>query len=237
MAKYSSVTINVPDIKKVYSYTSTQNFSTPSVKSGNVKLVQKINTKYGSIFSYWGGIFEIPKGILIGFCATESGGTMAPPNKFKATGLMQVTPSAIFECSNKWRSEVNSDLPIEALNLLNQKVPNIFKGSLSSVNSTLLNLLENDANFNIMSGTLVLRWLLERFSTLLTGAQFNKAIIGYNSGAYNKTISNGTKANKIPTDTTSLYDNPKLNKESRNYLLKTLGIDGFYTIIYKDKPI
>jgi hypothetical protein len=237
MAKYSSVTINVPDIKKVYSYTSTQNFSTPSVKSGNVKLVQKINTKYGSIFSYWGGIFEIPKGILIGFSATESGGEMLPPNRYKATGLMQVTPSAIYECANKWRNEVNSDLPSEALNLLNQKVPNIFRGSLSSVNSTLLNLLENDANFNVMSGALVLRWLIERFSTFLTGGQLNKAMIGYNSGAYNKAISNGTKANKFPIDSTSLSNNSQVPTESRNYLLKTLGIDGYFSIIYKDKVI
>ena len=208
-------------------------------KAANIKMVQKINSTYGQYFSKWGQIFDIPKGVLISFAATESGGTMAKPNRYSATGLMQVTPSAIYECARKWNAEVGSDLPSEAVSLLNSKIPSLLVKSttLASVKSKLLTLLEKDANFNIMAGTLVLRWLLERFSTFITGGQLNKAMVAYNAGAYTKSISNGTKANKIPIDSTSLSQNTLVPKESRGYLLKMLGIDGFLSIIYKDKAI
>ena len=192
---------------------------------------------YGKLFSYWGGIFDIPKGILIGFCATESGGKMVKPNRYKATGLMQVTPSAIFECATKWKNEVSTPLPIEAINILNTKVPTLLNGGkLSSLEGTLLNLLTNDANFNIMSGSLILRWLLERFSTLLSGGQLNKVMVAYNAGAYTRALG-GSKANKSPIDSTSLSQNPLVPKESKGYLIKMLGINGFLALIYKDKII
>ena len=62
-------------------------------------------------------------------------------------------------------------------------------------------------------------------------------MVAYNAGAYTKSISNGTKANKIPIDSTSLSQNTLVPKESRGYLLKMLGVDGFLSIIYKDKVI
>ena len=231
---YSKITLNLPDIKSSF-----PNYSNMAYKAANIKMVQKINTTYGGIFSKWGQVFDIPKGVLIAFAATESGGTMAKPNRYSATGIMQVTPSAIYECARKWRAEVGSDLPSEAVSLLNSKIPSLLVKSttLASVKSKLLTLLEKDANFNIMAGTLVLRWLLERFSTFITGGQLNKAMVAYNAGAYTKSISNGTKANKIPIDSTSLSQNTLVPKESRGYLLKMLGIDGFLSIIYKDKAI
>lgn len=231
---YSKITLNVPDIKSSY-----QSYSNMAYKAANIKMVQRINNTYGQYFSLWGQVFEIPKGVLIAFAATESGGTMVAPNKYLATGIMQVTPSAIYECARKWRAEVSSDLPSEAVSVLNSQIPSLLVKSttLASVKSKLLTLLERDANFNIMAGTLVLRWLLERFSTIFTGGQINKAMVAYNAGAYTKSISTGTKANKIPIDSTSLSQNKLVPRESRAYLLKMLGIDGFLSIIYKDKAI
>ena len=88
-----------------------------------------------------------------------------------------------------------------------------------------------------MAGTSVLRWLLERFSSPLTGGQLNKAMVAYNAGAYTRAISTGTKANKTPIDSTTLSRNPQVPAESRAYLLKMLGRDGFLSLIYKDKAI
>jgi hypothetical protein len=82
-----------------------------------------------------------------------------------------------------------------------------------------------------------LRWLIERFSTFLTGGQLNKAMVAYNAGAYTKSISSGTKANKIPIDSTSLSQNKLVPNQSKGFLLKMLGIDGFLAIIFKDKVI
>jgi len=77
----------------------------------------------------------------------------------------------------------------------------------------------------------------ERFSTLLTGAQLNKAIIGYNAGAYTKSINTQGKPNKVPIDTTTLVKMPTVPKETKGYLVKMLGVDGFVSLIYKDNAI
>jgi hypothetical protein len=239
---YISVKINIPDIKKSYKYKQGRqvfDYSSPAYKASNIKMVQKISKNYGQYFNYWANVFEIPAGILIGFAATESGGKMSPPNDWDATGLMQVTPGAIFECATKWKVEVGSDLPPEVISVINSKIPSLLNKStkLSSVKARLFELLEQDANFNIMSGSLCLRWLLERFSTFFTGGQLNKAMVAYNAGAYHKSLSSGGIANKTPIDSTSLSQNRLVPAQSRDYLVKMLGIDGFVTIIFKDKVI
>jgi hypothetical protein len=62
-------------------------------------------------------------------------------------------------------------------------------------------------------------------------------MVAYNAGAYNKAISSGTKAITTPVDSTTLSKNPQVPAESRGYLLKMLGNDGFLSLIYKDKAI
>jgi soluble lytic murein transglycosylase-like protein len=88
-----------------------------------------------------------------------------------------------------------------------------------------------------MAGTTILRWLLERFTTLLSGGQLNKAMVAYNAGAYTKSISKGTKAILDPIDSTTLSQMASVPAESRAYLVKMLGKDGFLSLIYKDKAI
>ena len=229
---YSPVNVKIPDIQKCY-----LNYCSPATKAANIKMIQEINKNYGSTISYWGRIFDIPAGIIIGFIATESGGKMLGPNRYKATGLMQVTPAAIYDCARKWTAEVRSPLPNVASAELKKKIPNLFTtNSLSSVESKLLLYLKTDANFNVMSGTLVLRWLIERFSVDGGTGQLNKAMVAYNAGAYLGALG-GSKANTTPIDSTSLASNPRVPLESRNYLVKTLGKDGFFSLIYKDKAI
>ena len=235
---YSKIFVKLPDIRTSFK-AGTYDYSNPSVKAANIKVIQKINSTYGQIIEKWATLYEIPVGVIISFIATESGGTMAAPNKFQATGLMQVTPTAIYEVARKWRSEVDSPLPQESISLLNQKVPELLKAKTltAGLRSSILTNLQKDANFNVMAGTMILRWLLERFSTFLSGGQLNKAMVAYNAGAYNKAISSGTKAITTPVDSTTLSKNPLVPAESRGYLLKMLGIDGFLSLIYKDKAI
>jgi soluble lytic murein transglycosylase-like protein len=238
MGKFSDIKITLPDIKKQF-VSGSIDYSNKAVKQSNVKTIQSINANYGSLIKYWSNVFEIPYGIIIGFIATESGGKMVKPNKYMATGLMQVTPSAIYECVTKWSNEVDSPLPMEAINEINKKVPELLRKAplTSTLKAKILSLLEKDAAFNIMAGTLVIRWLLERFASPIYGGQINKAMVSYNAGAYTKALVSGGKAITTPIDSTLLATNLKVPVESRSYLYKMLGVDGFLSLIYQQEAI
>lgn len=234
MGKFTSLEISVPDVKKTF-----QNYGDASVKRANISVVQEINRKYGDLCEKWGDIFEIDRGVLVGFIATESGGKSNVTSFVGCCyGLMQVSPESVLECANKFKSGTGVDLPAEARALIAQ-VPNVIgKSQLSSTARTALIKKLFDPNFNICVGTMTLRWLLERFSTFYTGAQLNKAIIGYNAGAYTRSINvSSTKPIKTVVDTASYIIMPTVPKESKNYLVKMLGVHGFLELIYKDKVI
>jgi hypothetical protein len=256
--KYSRVSVVVPDIQRSFpGYAQSI--------SQNIALLKSIDQKYGNSLQYWGSIFEIPKGVLASFMATESGGSFTSVNSFQACGLMQVTPNSLWETARKWRSVVSSDMPIEAVNKIKAKLPFIYTAPSSQVQPSgsfscrglanlactrwreattgqrkqMIEALTTDNDFNIMCGTLVLRWLLERFSSPVSGynlGQLNKAIVGYNAGAYLKSLG-GTSlaAAKIPIDTTTLFG--RVSAEPRNYLLKMLGQKGFLELVYKNGAI
>lgn len=235
----SEVYIKLPDIKTAYSYSCNRrglcSYSDESTKKGNIEMVRNINAQYGTIIKTWSDTFKIPVGVIVGFIATESGGKMVGPNKYQATGLMQVTPAAIFDSARKWDTEVKTPLPDSARRLLVSKIPNFFTTkNLSSVSASILRNLEKDANFNIMSGTLVLRWLIERFTDDSgVSKSLNKAMVAYNAGAY-RVVLGGTKTGReTPVDSTSLATNRSVPLESRSYLYKMMGKDGFLELIYK----
>jgi soluble lytic murein transglycosylase-like protein len=258
--KYSKVSVVVPDIKRAF-----PGYSQQSSINANIGLLKSIDQKYGSSLQYWGSIFEIPKGVLASFMATESGGTFTSVNSFQACGLMQVTPNALWETVRKWRAVVSTDMPAEAVNKLKAKVPFIYSapstqgqptGSFScrglsnnactrwreattGQRKQIIEALTTDNDFNIMCGTLVLRWLLERFSSSVGGfnlGQLNKAIVGYNAGAYLRVLGGTSLASaKIPIDTTTLFG--RVSSEPRNYLLKMLGQKGFLELVYVNGAI
>jgi len=234
---YSKLTIKIPEVNKTYDY-----YSTPNGRQSNIQMLKEINQKYGAYCEKWGQVFDIPKGVIVSFIATESGGQQGQFN-FCCYGLMQVSPDIVWEYPTKWDKTVGSPLPQEVKNILESKASGIL--SAKKFNSTLDGKLKKallaDANFNIMCGTMCLRWLIERFSTFLTGGQLNKAIIGYNAGAYSMHLNTfvlGIRTpNKIPTDTTTLVNNKKIPFETRNYLVKMLGVNGYMSLVYKDKVI
>lgn len=242
MASYSIIRVKIPDLPNSFR-SGKIDYSNPSVKQGNIEMVRTINSKYQSQINTWGQVFQIPNAVIIAFIATESGGKMTKPNAYKATGLMQVTPSAIWESARKWQPTVSSPLPSQAVQYLNRMIPEIFTSNSATVPSAtqkkILALLEKDANFNIMGGTMLLRWLLERFSTQATGGQLNKAMVAYNAGAYIKVLNpqGASNPNKVPVDTLSLAQNRNVPSESRGYLYKMLGKDGFLSLIIKERVI
>ena len=241
MGIYKTLRIKVPDIKTPFK-SGGIDYSKPATKSANAEVIRDIKNTYTVQINRWGSVFEIPDAVIIGFIATESGGRMLGANVYKATGLMQVTPNALWECVKKWDSTVKTALPAQAVAELKRTVPEIFTSSApapsATVSNKIIKLLQNDANFNIMSGTLILRWLIERFSTVQTGGQLNKAMVAYNAGAYIRAL-NVSSSQPItnPIDTTSLATNRLVPAESRGYLYKMLGKDGFLSLIYIDKVV
>lgn len=230
---YTKLTINVPDIPKVY-----RDYNKPHIKKSNTDVIRSIKSKYGTLLNKWGDVFEIEDGVLIAFIATESGG-QANISNFCCVGLMQVSPDAVLEASSKYQRITKNALPSEVENQLNKLIPNFtsLKDLNAAQSAKVKQALFNPA-FNIMCGTMVLRWILERFSTVFTGAQINKAIIAYNAGAYRKELNNGA-ANpiKAKVDTTTYVSMKSIPSETKSYLVKMLGVDGFLYLIYKDKVI
>ncbi len=240
MTNFSKVEFDVPDLASTY-----RNYGTPAVKLANTKMIQKINSQYGQIISYWGNIFSIPKGVIIAFVATESGGNANnKPNIYLATGLMSVTPAAAYTAIADWKKEVKTiPIPSQVLSIVKSKVPELLASKVilsTALKNKILSILEKDVNFNVMCGTMFLRWLLERFSNQGLG-QLNKTLVGYNAGAYTSALlkdsAGNTISSKMPIDTVTLFTNKRTPLESKSYLQKMLGVDGFLSLIYKDKVI
>lgn len=233
---FSSFDLIVPDIEKPY-----LNYSTKSVKDSNIAMLKRIKSQYGFIISKWAKVFKIDSGIIIAFIATESGGVQSIRNASypDIKGLMQISPSGVFDTITKWSVESSEPLPSQAVAYIKLKIPELLQKGVkytSQVKSKIVLLTGNDAEFNIMSGTALLRWLIERYSSPIFGGQLNKAMIAYNAGAYTKSLG-GVKADVSPIDSAILAKNVKVPLESRNYLLKMFGEDGFLSLIYKDKVI
>lgn len=240
MSNYKVIRVKVPDLDAPYR-SGNINYSSAKDKQANIALIKKIDRDYGALINVWKKVFEIPQSVVIGFIATESGGRMLPPNKFNATGLMQVTPVALWEGVKKWKSTTKTDLPPEVVSELSKKTPEILSSKLTSpspaITTKILSVLQRDANFNIMAGVLVLRWNIERFSTSLTGGQLNKALVAYNAGAYTRSLNVGSSPILQPIDTLILATSAKVPLESRNYLYKMLGKDGFLDLIYNQNAL
>lgn len=229
MAKFTKLqTIKYPDLNVVYS-----NYGNKSVKEANVSTLKNIKTKFLSFIEKWGKLLEIDNSVIIGFIAVESmGKENLGPNSAEATGLCQVTPIAIRETISKFKTITKQDLPAEIVNYINKKAPFLTaltptKQSITATQkTTLLNLLKTDNEFNILMGCISLRWLFE-YLKYNGKAYFNKTIIGYNQSAYGRI--SAYKNTEVTTN--QLYTDTKIPKETRNYLAKLLGVDGFAQLI------
>jgi soluble lytic murein transglycosylase-like protein len=98
----------------------------------------------------------------------------------------------------------------------------------SAVKSEIRKALQNNPEFNIAIGTALLRWLLEAFKDGNV-AHINKVMVSYNAGYY-------SMRNKVKgkLTTAELLNNKTIPFESRAYLLKMLGVNGFLDLWFKN---
>jgi hypothetical protein len=147
---------------------------------------------------------------------------------------MQITPSTVWEVLVKWKSMTGSSLPVEAKEYFDKVLPESKKFDSnvlpsSTVKNKIANLLHKNREFSIASGVATLRWLLEAYSTGVT-SPINKVMVSYNAGYY------GSKDKiKGSPSTLSMVNNKSIPLESRSYLLKMLGKNGFVELYFDNK--
>jgi soluble lytic murein transglycosylase-like protein len=207
---YTSVRVKVPDLK-----TSFSNYSKPEVKKANLDMIKSINSSYGSIISKYEQPLSMPKAIVVSVIGTESGGKMVGKNAYGAIGLMQITYPTFVETTTQWKKYTNQDLPIFLKQNIDRLAPNKSQSAIESK-------LASSPELNILVGMMFLRLLSERF-----GGNFNRVLVAYNAGAYTKSQNVGTTPIKTPIDTAFLVSDKRVPTQSRNYLEKVLGKDGF----------
>jgi soluble lytic murein transglycosylase-like protein len=207
---YTSVRVKVPDLK-----TSFSNYSKPEVKKANLDMIKSINSSYGSIISKYEQPLSMPKAIVVSVIGTESGGKMVGKNAYGAIGLMQITYPTFVETTTQWKKYTNQDLPIFLKQNIDRLAPNKSQSAIESK-------LASSTELNILVGMMFLRLLSERF-----GGNFNRVLVAYNAGAYTKSQNVGTTPIKTPIDTALLVSDKRVPTQSRNYLEKVLGKDGF----------
>lgn len=239
MLKFTKIAdFNLPELP--YRYVGGgQDYSLKNIKDGNVKMLKSIKQNYGSFIKKWADIFELGEPVLTSFIAVESGGKMVGRNNFGAIGLTQVTTVAVVECVSKFKIITGQSLPEDVVSLIKAKAPYLLNltannqdlGTNKAKLETLLSVQRdskgnaikyNDANFNIAMGALCLRWMLE-FTKAQNLTYLQKSIIAYNQSAYGD-ISR-YKGKFVSTNT--LFKDKKIPKETRDYLVKVLGKDGF----------
>jgi soluble lytic murein transglycosylase-like protein len=157
---------------------------------------------------------------------------------------MQATPASVYDAIVSWSKEVDTAMPAGIVSELKVKCPGLMQRTAQTFTAAkpgILNLLKSDASFNILAGCMVLRWMFERFSNNGT-ALFNRALVAYNAGAYtaSQLSENPAESKKLVpntniADTLSLVTNTRVPQESKYYLVKMLGIDGFLDLIYGQK--
>jgi len=231
---YSKVIIKYPDVNKTYAESSKVNYSQSNVIVQNVALLKSVYLQNKSTINKWGAIFDIDNSIIASFIITESGGKDSKPNQYGATGIMQMTAPTVWEILAKWKSTVGSSLPVEAKSYFDKTLPeskNFNPNSLpsSSLKTKITNLLQNNREFSIAIGVANIRWLLEAYSNGVT-SPINKVMVSYNTGYYGSK----DKIKGSPT-TLSMVNNRSIALESRNYLLKMLGRNGFVQLYFENK--
>ena len=126
---YTKFDFTVPQLNNYFVQKNGIDYSKPNIIQSHEKMINDVEKNYGKIIDKWANIFQIDAGILICFICTESGGKNAPTNRFKATGLMQVTPNTVYEVITKWNDMVKVPLSTSTKSFFNTKVSTTNKWS------------------------------------------------------------------------------------------------------------
>lgn len=228
---YTKFDISVPQINNYFVSKSGNNYSLPHIIQAHKNMISKVKKDYGKIITRWVDEFDIDEGIIISFICTESGGRNVGANRFKATGLMQVTPNTVYEVITKWNNQVKVPLSSKTKSFFNTKVSTTSKWSsnrlpTSAETAQILSAL-TDVEYNIAVGTATIRWMLEAFAKIGVGG-LDKVMVAYNAGYYGM-------RNKVKNLTINqIVESKEIPSESRSYVLKMLGVHGFMDLYYNE---
>lgn len=226
---YTKFDFTVPQLNNFFVQKGGIDYSKSNVIESHKKMIEEVDKNYGKIIDKWANVFDVDRGIIISFICTESGGKNAPRNGAGAIGLMQVTAPTAYEIIAKWGTQVKVPLSAETKAFLKSKV-----SSSSSWNSNRLmtssdtvqieSALKN-VEYNIAVGTATIRWMIEAFNKIGVGG-LDKVMVAYNAGYYGM-------RNRVKNLTAKqIVSNTSLPIESRAYVLKMLGVNGFMDLYY-----
>lgn len=226
---YTKFDFTVPQLNNYFVQKGGIDYSKSHIIESHKKMIEDVDRNYGKIIDKWADVFEVDRGIIISFICTESGGKNAPKNRFNATGLMQVTPDTVYEVVAKWGTQVKVPLSSQTKTFLKSKVSTTSSWSSNRIMTTadktqILSALTN-VEYNIAVGTATIRWMIEAFSKIGVGG-LDKVMVAYNAGYYGM-------RNKVKNLTTEqIVNNKSLPIESRAYVLKMMGVNGFMDLYY-----
>lgn len=226
---YTKFDFTVPQLNNYYVQKGGIDYSKSHIIESHKKMIQDVDKNYGKIIDKWADVFDIDRGIIISFICTESGGKNVGANRFNATGLMQVTPNTAYEVIAKWSTQVKVPLSAQTKTFLNSKVSTTSKWSSSRLPTSaettqILSGLTN-VEYNIAIGTATIRWMIEAFAKIGVGG-LDKVMVAYNAGYYGM-------RNKVKSLTAEqIVNNKSLPIESRAYVLKMMGVNGFMDLYY-----
>jgi soluble lytic murein transglycosylase-like protein len=228
---YSKLLFEIPDVNRTFTE-GKYSYSNPVEINNHIKMLERVSKTYEKQIKLWGKESGFEENIVSAMICTESGGQNAGKNSFGAIGLMQVTAPTVYEVITKWSVFVDVPLSTTSKAILSKNIPSWKNWDRNrKITQIDINNIENalrNVDFNIAMGCLSLRWNVEGFA--IDGeSHINKPIVAYNAGFYGaRQIMRGLKT------TQQILNSKKLRKETRGYLLKMLGVNGFLDIWFKN---
>lgn len=199
------------------------------------KAVKYIRANYGNIVNAAAKDVGIDPNVVIAFMVIESArmdgtGRVNPQAKSPvgAMGLMQLMPPTAFDTIEKQAPVMSS----QQAAIINKYLPGLLKpGGFTGFYKNYKLKLEtalNDPEFNIWLGTMQLAQLFKYIINKTGSLNLAQAIVAYNAGTgnFNKWVVNN---NLHKSDSTALVKGLQVAgglKESRQYIVKLLGING-----------
>lgn len=201
--------------------------------------VEVINAQFGSLIQQSSGISNLPWQLETAIIFIESDGNPNAVSNSGAIGLMQITPESAYETIRI--ESVNKRLSDQEKSLILKYLPDfdftIHFGSLINepLNSDLSDKIKTallNPEFNILIGGIYLRYCLD--SNKIGGKiRLDKAIIFYDFGPSRISIYDNPLFRY--SDINSLYMESFLPLETRDYILKLIGVNGILDIIVNKK--
>ena len=226
---YTKFDFTVPQLNNYYVQKGGIDYSKPHIIESNKKMINDVDKNYGKIIDKWADVFDIDRGIIISFICTESGGKNAPRNRAGAIGLMQVTAPTAYEIIAKWGIQVKQPLSSQTKAFLKSKVSLSSSWNsnrlITSADKVQIESALTNVEYNIAVGTATIRWMIEAFAKIGVGG-LDKVMVAYNAGYYGM-------RNRVKNLTAQQIVNDKsLPIESRAYVLKMMGVNGFMDLYY-----